>query len=293
MQIRFHQKSLDLLKGLEMNGFSKKRDNVNIPKRTYSARSIPSNISSTNVATTPSNTIFEMDDTLKADSSSNEYHSPTNTLPSYHTEADLDNSSIASSNRTQHTEDNYNKDVSDAQNSLGQSAVDLTTPSSPPIPRHTKPKLSTTQSTPVKPASLQSEEDIQLSFKQPELSASSAELDEKLKSQCNVSPSPSNISDAPPSKLNRSYSSPLASISSRKVVRMKYSFEPETENELKLKKGDLLLVLKEIDEGWWVGEKLGEDGVFTGNTGMFPSNYCVPAHPWDKTFRAFLKKGFK
>ncbi|EPX72210.1 BAR adaptor protein [Schizosaccharomyces octosporus yFS286] len=62
------------------------------------------------------------------------------------------------------------------------------------------------------------------------------------------------------------------------VVRMKYQYEPQMEDELALKKNDILLVLKKVNDGWWVGEQLNDDGSLTGNTGLFPSNFCMLEH---------------
>ncbi|WBW72766.1 BAR adaptor protein, endophilin A1-like protein-like protein, implicated in endocytosis [Schizosaccharomyces osmophilus] len=78
------------------------------------------------------------------------------------------------------------------------------------------------------------------------------------------------------------------------VVRMKYQFEPQMEDELALKKDDLLLVLKKVDDGWWVGEQLNDDGSLTGNTGLFPSNFCFPENNYihlDKIPRTLSDRG--
>ena len=50
------------------------------------------------------------------------------------------------------------------------------------------------------------------------------------------------------------------------LVKANYDFTAELENELSLKKGDIIKVTKRIDEGWWVGS-------CNGKSGMFPSNY--------------------
>ena len=47
-----------------------------------------------------------------------------------------------------------------------------------------------------------------------------------------------------------------------------YDFIAENDNEMSLKKGDIITVTKCIDEGWWVG-------ICEGKTGMFPSNYVT------------------
>ena len=45
-----------------------------------------------------------------------------------------------------------------------------------------------------------------------------------------------------------------------------YDFIAENDNEMSLKKGDIIKVTKCIDEGWWVG-------ICKDRSGMFPSNY--------------------
>lgn len=50
------------------------------------------------------------------------------------------------------------------------------------------------------------------------------------------------------------------------LVKANYNFIAEAENELSIKKGDIIKVTKKIDEGWWVGS-------LNDKTGMFPSNY--------------------
>ncbi|EPY52194.1 BAR adaptor protein [Schizosaccharomyces cryophilus OY26] len=90
------------------------------------------------------------------------------------------------------------------------------------------------------------------------------------------------------SQPHKSLSSPLLAHKGLEAVRMKYDFEPQMENELALKKDDILLVLKKVNVGWWVGEQLDGDGNLTGNTGLFPSNFCFPEHgsvQSDKTSR--------
>lgn len=52
------------------------------------------------------------------------------------------------------------------------------------------------------------------------------------------------------------------------IVKANYNFVAETENELSIKKGDIIQVIKMIDEGWWVG-------VSHDKKGMFPSNYVT------------------
>ncbi|KAI8914213.1 hypothetical protein EDD86DRAFT_187059, partial [Gorgonomyces haynaldii] len=53
----------------------------------------------------------------------------------------------------------------------------------------------------------------------------------------------------------------------KRYVRAVFDFDAENDGELSLRKGDVIQVLKEIDEGWWQGQSTD------GRTGMFPSNY--------------------
>lgn len=53
-------------------------------------------------------------------------------------------------------------------------------------------------------------------------------------------------------------------------VRANFNFKAENENELSLNKGEIIQVIKYIDEGWWFG-------ICNGEKGMFPSNYVSDA----------------
>ncbi len=54
----------------------------------------------------------------------------------------------------------------------------------------------------------------------------------------------------------------------KKQVKAKHSFVAENDNEMTFNKGDIIGVLKEIDEGWWLGE-------CNDKKGLFPSNYVI------------------
>lgn len=56
-----------------------------------------------------------------------------------------------------------------------------------------------------------------------------------------------------------------------KVIAV-HNFEAEGDDELSLKKGDIVVVMKKIDEGWWVGS-------LNGQMGMFPANYVEHYDP--------------
>ncbi|KAF9988063.1 hypothetical protein BGZ75_010113 [Mortierella antarctica] len=57
----------------------------------------------------------------------------------------------------------------------------------------------------------------------------------------------------------------------QKQVKALYNFEATGEGELSLRKGDIVRIIEEIDEGWWEGEMVDLHGV--RHEGMFPSNY--------------------
>lgn len=50
-------------------------------------------------------------------------------------------------------------------------------------------------------------------------------------------------------------------------VRVLYNFTKENDDELSIKKGELLSILEMVDEGWWIGKN------DAGHVGLFPSNY--------------------
>jgi hypothetical protein len=56
-----------------------------------------------------------------------------------------------------------------------------------------------------------------------------------------------------------------------KQVRALYNFDATAEGELSLRKGDIVRIIEEIDEGWWEGELMDASG--GRYEGMFPSNY--------------------
>ncbi|TPX61360.1 hypothetical protein PhCBS80983_g01146 [Powellomyces hirtus] len=62
-----------------------------------------------------------------------------------------------------------------------------------------------------------------------------------------------------------------ASTTQQKQVKVVFDFDAEGIEELSLRKGEIVSIICEIDEGWWEGEIVG-----TGRIGMFPSNYVEP-----------------
>ncbi|XP_042294860.1 SH3 domain-containing protein 21 isoform X2 [Sceloporus undulatus] len=56
-----------------------------------------------------------------------------------------------------------------------------------------------------------------------------------------------------------------------RYCRAMFDYEPEHEDELPIRKGDLILLLKKetVDLGWWEGENRGKKG-------LFPDNFVIP-----------------
>ncbi|KAJ3356566.1 hypothetical protein GGF32_001459 [Allomyces javanicus] len=54
-----------------------------------------------------------------------------------------------------------------------------------------------------------------------------------------------------------------------RLVRVTFDFDGESDQELTLRRGQVVAVLDEIDSGWWIGE-------CNGARGMFPANYTEP-----------------
>ncbi|KAI9101726.1 hypothetical protein DFS34DRAFT_427830 [Phlyctochytrium arcticum] len=83
----------------------------------------------------------------------------------------------------------------------------------------------------------------------------------------------STIAPPAPSRGNSCASLPqlAAAPAARKRLRVEFDFDAEGPDELSLRKGEILELVCEIDDGWWEGEML--DGSKRG--GMFPSNYVA------------------
>jgi hypothetical protein len=100
------------------------------------------------------------------------------------------------------------------------------------------------------------------------------------------------------SGIARSSTAPVTSISStpitqtasgggkRKFVKALYQYDATDDDELTISPGDVIEVIEEIDEGWWIGETQDIRGV--RRRGMFPANYCevCPAPSWATTVEA-------
>ncbi|XP_056396293.1 rho guanine nucleotide exchange factor 6 isoform X2 [Hyla sarda] len=59
------------------------------------------------------------------------------------------------------------------------------------------------------------------------------------------------------------------------IVKAKFNFKQQNEDELSFSKGDTIHVTKVIDGGWW-------EGTLNGKMGWFPSNYVKECKPNDK-----------
>uniref|UniRef100_A0A8C3AG12 Osteoclast-stimulating factor 1 n=1 Tax=Cyclopterus lumpus TaxID=8103 RepID=A0A8C3AG12_CYCLU len=70
------------------------------------------------------------------------------------------------------------------------------------------------------------------------------------------------------------------------LVRARFNFQPNNEDELAFDKGDLIGVTRQEDGGWW-------EGMFNGRTGWFPSNYVreIKVSPKSGTLKS-PPKGF-
>ncbi|KAK9462911.1 uncharacterized protein V1516DRAFT_671456 [Lipomyces oligophaga] len=80
-----------------------------------------------------------------------------------------------------------------------------------------------------------------------------------------------------PPRLNRSITEPPPlpaqprMQTKKKMVKANFKYEAETDEELSIEPGDIIVVTEEIDPGWWIGDLVGSDG----QSGMFPVPYCT------------------
>ncbi|RKP22443.1 SH3 domain-containing protein [Syncephalis pseudoplumigaleata] len=67
----------------------------------------------------------------------------------------------------------------------------------------------------------------------------------------------------------------------KKYVEALYDYDATDGDELSIAKGDIIAVVEELDEGWWVGELVSSNGAGGGQArrGMFPANYCKQCDP--------------
>ncbi|XP_056295248.1 rho guanine nucleotide exchange factor 6 isoform X2 [Pseudoliparis swirei] len=59
------------------------------------------------------------------------------------------------------------------------------------------------------------------------------------------------------------------------MVKARFNFKPNNEDELSFNKGDLIHVMRQEEGGWW-------EGSLNGKTGWFPSNYVREIKPCEK-----------
>ncbi|CAD5112613.1 DgyrCDS1826 [Dimorphilus gyrociliatus] len=77
------------------------------------------------------------------------------------------------------------------------------------------------------------------------------------------------IKMGPPPVHQKGFRREGSSKRARQRVRVTYEYKAEKEDELSIKVGDIVDVLKQEEEGWWEGELNGQKGVF-------PSNFAEP-----------------
>lgn len=54
--------------------------------------------------------------------------------------------------------------------------------------------------------------------------------------------------------------------SGQQMVKARFNFKQNNEDELSFSKGDVIIVTRQEEGGWW-------EGTLNGKTGWFPSNY--------------------
>lgn len=91
-----------------------------------------------------------------------------------------------------------------------------------------------------------------------------------------ISPNP----QRPPKLSSLTYDSPpdyLRTVSQPETYRVLFDYQPEAPDELALRRGDEVKVLRKTteDKGWWEGESQGKRGVF-------PDNFVLPPPPIKK-----------
>ncbi|XP_051274835.1 rho guanine nucleotide exchange factor 6 isoform X1 [Dicentrarchus labrax] len=62
----------------------------------------------------------------------------------------------------------------------------------------------------------------------------------------------------------------------QQMVKARFNFKQNNEDELSFNKGDMILVTRQEEGGWW-------EGSLNGKTGWFPSNYVREIKPCEKT----------
>lgn len=69
------------------------------------------------------------------------------------------------------------------------------------------------------------------------------------------------------------------------LVRARFNFLQNNEDELTFDKGDLIGVIRQEEGGWW-------EGIINGRTGWFPSNYVREVKGSGKYLSHLLERHF-
>nr|XP_045376289.1 SH3 domain-containing protein 21 isoform X1 [Camelus bactrianus] len=73
------------------------------------------------------------------------------------------------------------------------------------------------------------------------------------------------VGDAPRPRCGRRRGRPAKSPGPQRWCKVNFSYCPEQADELKLQAGETVEVIKEIEDGWWLGKKNGQLGAFPSN----------------------------
>ncbi|XP_077609317.1 SH3 domain-containing protein 21 [Crocuta crocuta] len=71
--------------------------------------------------------------------------------------------------------------------------------------------------------------------------------------------------EAPRPRCARRGSRPAKSRGPQRWCKVNFNYSPEQADELKLQAGEIVEVIKEIEDGWWLGKKNGQLGAFPSN----------------------------
>nr|XP_044626282.1 SH3 domain-containing protein 21 isoform X4 [Equus asinus] len=71
--------------------------------------------------------------------------------------------------------------------------------------------------------------------------------------------------EAPRPRCARRRGRPAKSRDPQRWCKVNFSYSPEQADELKLQAGEIVEVVKEIEDGWWLGKKNGQLGAFPSN----------------------------
>lgn len=66
------------------------------------------------------------------------------------------------------------------------------------------------------------------------------------------------------------------------MVKARFNFKQNNEDELSFSKGDMIVVTRQEEGGWW-------EGTLNGKTGWFPSNYVREIKPCGELGRGVPK----